>query len=108
LEGTTTDAQAAAKFQEWLTRRRKGALPVLERTPKFADEADQYFEFWGFSRLAAAAAAKIPRRGTPRILKTRSNGPVDMPGTAFYTSVFPSRQSRMVFDKDSTLYGFWR
>ena len=46
LEGATTNAQAVAKFQELLTQRRKGALPVLKRTPKFADYAAQYFEFY--------------------------------------------------------------
>src|SRR5271169_6495802 len=44
LEGATTNAQAVAKFQELLTQRRKGSLPVLKRTPKFADYATQYFE----------------------------------------------------------------
>jgi len=46
LEGATTSAQAVAKFQELLTERRKGALPVLKRTPKFSDYADQYFKYY--------------------------------------------------------------
>jgi integrase len=46
LEGATTSAQAVAKFQELLTQRRKGALPVLKRTPKFADYSAQYFAFY--------------------------------------------------------------
>jgi len=46
LEGATTDAQAVAKFQELLTQRRQGALPVLNRTPKFADYAAEYFEYY--------------------------------------------------------------
>jgi integrase len=46
LEGALTDAQAVAKFQELLTQRRKGALPVLKRTPKFADYAEQYFDYY--------------------------------------------------------------
>ncbi|HUA64392.1 MAG TPA: tyrosine-type recombinase/integrase [Alphaproteobacteria bacterium] len=46
LEGATTSAQAVAKFQELLTQRRKGAPPVLKRTPKFADNAKQYFEYY--------------------------------------------------------------
>ena len=46
LEEATTNAQALAKLQELLTQRRKGALPVLKRTPKFADYAKQYFEFY--------------------------------------------------------------
>jgi len=41
-----TDAQAVAKFQELLTQRRKGTLPVLNRTPKFADYAEQYFDYY--------------------------------------------------------------
>jgi integrase len=35
-----------AKFQELLTQRRKGALPVLKRTPKFADYAKEYFDYY--------------------------------------------------------------
>lgn len=46
LEGATTNAQAVAKFQELLTQRRKRALPVLKRTPKFADYAEQYFNYY--------------------------------------------------------------
>jgi integrase len=46
LEGATTNAQAVAKFHELLTQRSKGALPVLKRTPKFADYATKYFEFY--------------------------------------------------------------
>src|SRR5277367_1391068 len=46
LEGVSTDAQAVAKLQELLTQRRKGALPVLKRTPLFADYAKQYFEYY--------------------------------------------------------------
>ena len=46
LEGAGTSAQAVAKFQELLTQRRKGALPVLKLTPKFADYAAQYLEFY--------------------------------------------------------------
>jgi integrase len=46
LEGAASDAQAVAKLQELLTQRRKGALPVLKRTPLFADYAKQYFEYY--------------------------------------------------------------
>ena len=46
LEGVATDAQAVAKLQELLTQRRKGALPVLKRTPLFADYAKQYFDYY--------------------------------------------------------------
>src|ERR1035441_5224797 len=46
LEGVGTDAQAVAKLQELLTQRRKGALPVLKRTPKFADYAQQSFDYY--------------------------------------------------------------
>jgi integrase len=47
LEGAATDSQAVAKFQDLLTQRRKGTLPVLNRTPKFADYAEQYFNYYG-------------------------------------------------------------
>jgi integrase len=46
MEGVVTDAQAVAKLQELLTQRRKGALPVLKRTPLFADYAKQYFDYY--------------------------------------------------------------
>jgi integrase len=46
MEGVTTDAQAVAKLQELLTQRRKGVLPVLKRTPLFADYAKQYFAYY--------------------------------------------------------------
>src|SRR5450755_433434 len=46
LEGVSTDAQAVAKLQELLTQRRKGMLPVLKRTPLFADYAKQYFDYY--------------------------------------------------------------
>lgn len=46
LEEASTDAQAVAKLQELLTQRRKGALPVLRRTPKFADYAEEYFNYY--------------------------------------------------------------
>jgi hypothetical protein len=40
--GAATSAQAVAKFQELLTQRRKGTLPILKRKPEFADYATQY------------------------------------------------------------------
>ena len=46
LEGINTDAQAVAKLHELLTQRRKGALPVLKRTPLFSDYAEQYFDYY--------------------------------------------------------------
>jgi integrase len=46
MEGVSTDAQAVAKLQELLTQRRKGSLPVLKRTPLFADYAKQYFDYY--------------------------------------------------------------
>ena len=46
LEEAKTDAQAVAKLQELLTQRRKGSLPVLKRTPKFADYAQTYFDYY--------------------------------------------------------------
>jgi hypothetical protein len=46
LEGAATNAQAVAKFQEVLTQRRKGALPVLKLTPRFTDYAEQYFKYY--------------------------------------------------------------
>jgi integrase len=46
LEGVGTDAQGVAKLQELLTQRRKGAMPVLKRTPLFADYAKQYFDYY--------------------------------------------------------------
>ena len=42
LEKATSAAQARAKLQDLLASRRKGDLPVLKRTPKFAEYADVY------------------------------------------------------------------
>src|SRR6266567_5507494 len=44
LEGATTPAQARDKMEELRVDRRKAQLPVLRRTPKFADYADQYLD----------------------------------------------------------------
>ena len=46
LEGVTPDALAVAKLQELLTQQRKGTLPGLKGTPKFADYADQHFNYY--------------------------------------------------------------
>jgi len=46
MEGISTDAQAVAKLQELLIQRRKSALPVLKRTPLFADYAKQNFDYY--------------------------------------------------------------
>ncbi len=45
LEKATTPAQAKAALEELLVSRRKGALPVLKRSPQFSDFAKQYLEF---------------------------------------------------------------
>ena len=46
LEGATTPAQARSKMEELRVDRRKGQLPVLRRTPKFADYAEQYLDYY--------------------------------------------------------------
>ena len=46
LVGATTDPQAIQKFEDLKADRRKGALPVLKRTPKFSDYADEYLKFY--------------------------------------------------------------
>jgi integrase len=46
LENVTSAAQARDKFQDLLAQRRKGVLPVLKRTPLFADYAKKYFEYY--------------------------------------------------------------
>lgn len=56
LEGVSTDAQAVAKLQELLTQRRKGALPVLKRTPLFVDYAKQYFDYYAKVKDAKRAS----------------------------------------------------
>jgi integrase len=62
LEGATTNAQAIAKFQELLTQRRKGSLPVLKRTPKFADYAKQYFDYYKQVKDAKRASTLYTER----------------------------------------------
>jgi integrase len=62
LEGASTDAQAVAKHQELLTQRSKGALPVLNRTPKFADYARQYFDYYAQVKDAKRASTLYTER----------------------------------------------
>jgi integrase len=62
LEGATTDAQAVAKFQELLVQRAKGTLPVLNRTPKFADYAEQYFKYYEQVKDAKRASTLYTER----------------------------------------------
>jgi integrase len=45
LEKATTPAQAKQELEDLRVNRRKGKLPVLKRTPKFSDFADEYVEF---------------------------------------------------------------
>lgn len=46
LEGADTVPQAVVKLQDILKGRRDNSLPVLRQTPKFAEYADQYFNFY--------------------------------------------------------------
>jgi hypothetical protein len=46
LEGATSMAQAVAQMRRLLTRREDNALPVLKRTPKFSEYADQYLDYY--------------------------------------------------------------
>jgi integrase len=45
LDKAQTSAQAREQMHELMVDRRKGMLPVLKRTPKFGEFADQYVEF---------------------------------------------------------------
>jgi integrase len=56
LEGAATPAQAKQKFDELLVNRRQGRLPVLKRTPKFADYAEQYFAHYRQAKDAKRAS----------------------------------------------------
>jgi integrase len=56
LEGATTPAQANEKFQELKVDRRKGVLPVLKLTPKFAEFADTYMAFYKQAKGAKRAS----------------------------------------------------
>lgn len=62
LEGAETEPQAVAKFQELLSQRRKGSLPVLKRTPKFADYAKLYFEYYEKVKDAKRASTLYTER----------------------------------------------
>ena len=46
LEGADSVAQAVAQMRRLLTHREDNALPVLKRTPKFGDYADQYLDYF--------------------------------------------------------------
>ena len=45
LENVTTAAQARDKMEELRVDRRKGQLPVLRRTPRFDEYAEQYLDY---------------------------------------------------------------
>ncbi|HEX3718581.1 MAG TPA: tyrosine-type recombinase/integrase [Verrucomicrobiae bacterium] len=62
LEGAATNAQAVAKFQELLVQRAKGTLPVLHRTPKFVDYAEQYFQYYEQVKDAKRASTLYTER----------------------------------------------
>ena len=59
LDGAVTDAQAVARFQELLVQRAKGTLPVLNRTPKFVDYAEQYFKYYEQVKDAKRASTLV-------------------------------------------------
>jgi len=46
LAEATTPAQARQKLEDLLVNRRKGSLPVLKRTPLFAEFVDSYLKFY--------------------------------------------------------------
>jgi integrase len=46
LEGATSVTQAVTQMRRLLTRREDNALPVLKRTPKFSEYADQYLNYY--------------------------------------------------------------
>jgi integrase len=62
LENVTTDAQAIAKYQEILTDRRKGSLPVPQRAPKFSDYSQTYLDYYGQVKDAKRAVT-VEREG---------------------------------------------
>ncbi len=56
LEGATSPSQARAKMEALKVDRGRGLLPVLRRTPLFADYAKQYLEFYGQAKDAKRAS----------------------------------------------------
>jgi hypothetical protein len=62
LAGADSVAQAVAQMRRLLTDREDNALPVLKRTPKFREYADQYLDYF--------KTVKDAKR--PKILQTES------------------------------------
>jgi integrase len=62
LEDVSTDAQAIAKYQAVLTDRRKGALPMPQRAPKFSDYSKSYLDYYKQVKDAKRAVT-IEREG---------------------------------------------
>ncbi len=56
LEEACTPAQAKEKLEDLRVGRRKGKLPVLKRTPKFAEFADTYLKFYEDAKDAKRAS----------------------------------------------------
>ena len=56
LEGAATPAQARQKFEELRVNRLKGKLPVLRLTPKFADHAATYLDYFRQAKDAKRAS----------------------------------------------------
>jgi hypothetical protein len=69
LEKAATIAQAVSALAELKVQRRKGNLPVLKRTPTFADFADDYLDFhtrlWGIQPMDKLA----PKREFMRVYR---------------------------------------
>jgi len=67
LEGAETVAQAQEQLKALHVDRARNELPTLKRTPKFADYAYQYFDYFGTVTDAKRPATIQKERGTIRL-----------------------------------------
>ncbi|MCI0539541.1 MAG: tyrosine-type recombinase/integrase [Verrucomicrobiales bacterium] len=95
LEGAATDAQAIKKFEDLKAERRKGALPVLKRTPKFSDYADTYLKFYESAKDAKRESTmETERYAIARWKEHLGHVPLDKITRALVNSFIAKRQAQ--------------
>jgi integrase len=74
LEGAKTIAQAQEQLKTLHVDRTRNDLPVLKRTPKFADYAEQYLAYFDSVKDAKRPATIQKERGAIKLWKTHMGG----------------------------------
>jgi integrase len=74
LKGATTVAQAQEQLKTLHVDRTRNDLPILKRTPKFADYSDQYFAYYDTVKDAKRPATIEKERGAIKLWKAHLGG----------------------------------